>query len=427
MTGGAGPGAWVEARRIVEHTVRADGARVLSGLVRHFGEGGRPGAAFVLAEDAFQDAVLQALEVWPRTGVPANPAGWLVVTARRKALDRLRRRATRVDKQADLELLRRLEAEDTAGDVPDIPDERLALLFTCCHPALSEEARTALTLRTLGGLSTPQLARSFLVPEATLQQRIVRAKRKIEEAGIPYRVPGREELPERLSSVLAVIYLVFNEGYAATEGGLLRVDLCEEGLRLGEVLSDLLPEETEVEGLRALMALHHARRAARVDAAGVLVPLEEQDRSRWDHAAIAAADARLRAALGRRRVGPYQVQAAIAAVHATAARPEDTDWWQIVGLYGALRTFADTPVVALNAAVALAMAAGPEVGLARLQEPAVAEPLARYHLLHAARADLCRRLGRLPEAVEHYTTALALATNDAERRYLQRRRAECGG
>lgn len=417
------PGPWLEARRVVEATVRDTGPRVLSGLVRYFGEERRNGAAFVLAEDAFQDAVAQALESWPAAGIPSNPAGWLAVTARRKALDRLRRRATRRHKQSDLELAARLDAEEHAGDVPEVPDERLALLFTCCHPALAEEARVALTLRTLCGLQTPEIARSFLVPEATLQQRIVRAKRKIEEAGIPYRVPGREELGERLPSVLSVVYLVFNEGYAATSGGLLRVDLCEEALRLAGVLRDLLPDEPEVTGLWALMTLHDARRAGRVGADGALVPLEEQDRSRWDRAAISRADGALKAALARRRVGPYQVQASIAALHATADRPEDTDWWQIVGLYAALRTLADSPVVALNEAVAVAMAAGPAEGLARLSDPAIAEPLATYHWLPAARADLCRRLGRTEEAAGHYDAALALATNDAERRYLAARRA----
>ncbi|MEQ1568571.1 MAG: DUF6596 domain-containing protein [Myxococcota bacterium] len=407
-----------DPRQTVEQVVRAHGPRVLSGLVSYFG-GGRTG--FGLAEDAWQDALAVALETWPVAGVPANPSGWLVVTARRKALDRIRRRAVRADKHGELEVEARLAHDDAAGDVPDIPDERLALVFTCCHPALSEEARVALTLRTMCGLSTPELARCFMLPEPTVQQRIVRAKRKIEEARIPYRVPERAELPERLSSVLAVVYLVFNEGYAATAGELLRVDLCEEALRLGALLVELLPDEPEAHGLLALMALHHARRGSRVDADGVLVTLEEQDRSTWDRVAIDQADERLRAALARRAIGPYQVQAAIAAVHARAVRPEDTDWWQIVGLYAALHALAPTPVVALNAAAALAMAAGPEVGLERLADPSIAGPLAEYHLLHAARADLCRRLGQLDQAREHYRAALARATNEAERRYLRRR------
>lgn len=411
------PGAWLEARRAVERVVRDDGGRVLAGLVRSLG------GSFVLAEDAFQDAVAQALERWPVDGLPANPAGWLVVTARRKALDRLRRRSTRQDKQAELELAARLDQAEADEEAPEIPDERLALLFTCCHPALPEEARVALTLRAMCGLSTPELARCFLVPEATLQQRIVRAKKKIETSGIPYRVPALPELPERLSSVLSVIYLVFNEGYAATAGGLLRTDLCEEALRLGAILEELLPEEPEVAGLRALMELHHARRAARVDAEGVLVTLEDQDRSTWDRATIERADARLKTALARRRVGPYQIQAAIAAVHAVAQRAEDTDWWQIVGLYDALRQFVPQPVVELNAAVAVAMAAGPEIGLRRLEQPAIAEPLRDYHLLHAARADLCRRLGRVEEAAHHYREALARTTNASERTYLERRLA----
>jgi RNA polymerase sigma-70 factor, ECF subfamily len=280
-----------------------------------------------------------------------------------------------------------------------------------------------LTLRTLCGLGTPEIARSFLIQETTLQQRIVRAKRKIEDAGIPYRVPGRDELPERLSSVLAVIYLVFNEGYASTAGPLVRLDLCEEALRLAALLAELLPDEPEVTGLWALMELHHARRAARTDPEGVPVTLEDQDRSRWDHPTIARADERLRAALAQRRSGPYQIQAAIAALHARAPTPDDTDWWQITGLYVALQVFVPTPVVQLNAAAALAMAAGPEVGMERLADPALAGPLDGYHLLHAARADLCARLGRRAEAVVHYERAITLATNPAEITWLKRRLA----
>jgi len=410
------PGAWLDARRAVEGVVRDTSGRVLGGLVRSLGD-------FVLAEDALQDAVALALERWPVDGVPANPGGWIVVAARRRALDRLRRRATRTRKEAEVLLAERL-AREVDEDVPDIPDERLALVFTCCHPALSEEARVALTLRTLGGLSTPEIARCFLLPEVTVAQRIVRAKRKIQDAGIPFQVPAREALPERLSSVLAVLYLVFNEGYVATSGGLLRADLCDEALRLARILDELLPGEPEVEGLLALLLLTDSRRATRVDATGALVTLDEQDRSRWDRERIAEGSAVVTRALGRRRAGPYQVQAAIAAVHAEAPRAQDTDWWQIVGLYAALEALAPTPIVSLNRAAALAMAAGPEVGLRVLDDEAIAGPLDGYHLLHSARADLLRRLGRHDDAAEHYRRALALVTNDAERRYLERRLAE---
>lgn len=409
------PGGYLDARRAVEATVRERAGRVLGGLVRYLGD-------FALAEDVYQDAVARALERWPVNGVPANPAGWLVTTARRAALDRLRHHAVRAAKAPDLALLARLE-HDVDDDVLDIPDERLALLFTCCHPALSEEARVALTLRTLGGLQTAEIARSFLVPEPTMAQRLVRARRKIADAGIPFRVPGRDELPERLSSVLAVLYLVFNEGYASTSGdGLFRVDLSAEAIRLTRVLTELLPEP-EVRGLLALMRLTDARRDARVGHDGGLVTLEEQDRGRWDAAAIAEGIALVRGALADRRPGPYQLQAAIAAVHAEARTAAETDWWQIVGLYTALATLAGTPVVSLNRAAALAMAAGPEVGLAAMDRPEVAGPLADYHLWHAARADLLRRAGRRDAAAAAYREALARVTNPVERRYLEARLA----
>jgi RNA polymerase sigma-70 factor (ECF subfamily) len=409
------PGGWLAARAAVDGAVRAHGPRVLAGLVRQFGD-------FDLAEDAAQDAVAVALARWPVEGIPENPAGWLVVTARRRALDRLRRRQTRHARQADVVLVTQLEA---AGDEEpsDIPDERLALVFTCCHPALSQEAQVALALRALCGLSVPEIARSFLVPEPTIQQRIVRAKRKILEARIPYEVPGRDALPERTAAVLAVVYLVFNEGYLALAGGLLRDDLATEAIRLARVLVELLPDDPEVRGLLALLLLHHARRAARTDADGVLVTLEDQDRSRWNRAEIAEGAAELARALAARASGPYQIQAAIAALHAEAPTADATDWHQIAGLYGVLRARGDSPVLALNQAVAVAMAAGPELGLQLLQTPEIADPLADYHLLHAARADLCRRVGRTAEAAAHYRAALARVTNAAERAYLERRLA----
>jgi RNA polymerase sigma-70 factor (ECF subfamily) len=411
------PGAWLEARRAIEDVVHDASGRVLGALVRSLGD-------FGLAEDALQDAIAGALERWPVDGVPANPAGWIAVSARRRALDRLRRRSTRFRKQDDVLLVERLAREVEEGEPPDIPDERLALVFTCCHPALAEEARVALTLRALCGLSTPEIARCFLVPEATVAQRIVRARRKIQDARIPFQVPDREDLPERLSSVLAVLYLVFNEGYTATSGGLLRADLCEEAIRLARIIVELLPGEAEAEGLLALLLLHDSRRLARTDPTGALVTLEHQDRSRWDRARIDEGRALVRRALERRHPGRYQIEAAISAVHAEAERAADTDWWQIVGLYTALHSFVPTPVVALNRAAALAMAAGPELGLRHLDDPSIADPLDGYHLLHSARADLHRRLGNRIEAARHYRRALDLVTNDAERLYLERRLAE---
>jgi RNA polymerase sigma-70 factor (ECF subfamily) len=397
--------------------VREHRGRVLGGLVRYLGD-------FDLAEDALADAVTTALERWPLDGVPQSPPAWIVITARRKALDRLRRRAVRRTRQEDLLLLEQLErdTEDETQEV-EIPDERLALMFTCCHPALTPEAQVALTLRTLGGLSTPEIARCFLVPEATLAQRIVRAKGKIASAKIPFRVPDRAELPERLNAVLSTLYLVFNEGYTATQGQLVRADLCEEGIRLVRILAELLPGEPEVLGLLALMLLHDSRRQARVDEHGALVTLEEQDRARWDRARTQEGCALVREALAIKRVGPYQIQAAIAAVHAEARTAAETDWWQIVGLYTALSVLHPTPVVTLNRAAALAMAAGPEVGLAHIEETGIAEPLADYYLLHAARADLYRRLGRTEEASGAYRRALELVSNEVERAFLERRLA----
>jgi RNA polymerase sigma-70 factor (ECF subfamily) len=390
-----------------------------------------------LAEECAQDAFAQAVRSWPLDGVPPRPGAWLTTTARHRAIDVLRRRATETAKLQETAILQRAAIASDPGrpaaGESGIADDRLRLIFTCCHPALTLEARVALTLRTLAGLSTAEIARAFLVPEPTMAQRLVRAKHKIRNAGIPYRVPPAHLLPERSSGVLGVLYLLFNEGYSATTGAdLVRPDLCAEGIRLARLLAGLMSGEPEVLGLLALMLLHDARRPARLDEAGELVTLEGQDRSRWNAAEIDEGRALLETArhqtvLSRGGPGPYQLQAAIAARHVSAAGAADTDWAAIARLYGQLAQLVPSPVVELNRAIAVGMAEGPSAGLALVDELAATGQLAGYHLLPATRADLLRRLGSLAEAADAYRQALALAGTGTERRYLARRLAEVTG
>ena len=397
----------------IERTFREEHGRVLAALISQLGD-------FTLAEDALQDALVNALERWEIDGVPRNPGAWLMTVARRRAIDRLRRAATLEHNAA---LIDSLVAQDEPEMDVSFPDDRLKLMFTCCHPSLSLEAQVALTLHTLGGLSTQEVARAFLVPVPTMAQRLARARGKIRNAGIPYRVPPANLLPERLDALLAVIYLIFNEGYVATSGdSLTRRELCGEAIRLCRVLVALLPQSAEARGLLALMLLHDSRREARLDAAGELVLLDEQDRTRWDQAKIREGIAILDEALALNQPGPYQVQAAISALHAQAPTAEATDWRQIAALYGTLATMTPSAVVEVNRAVAVAMAWGAQAGLQillRLEGQADG-----YYPYHAARADLLRRTNQREAAADAYERALALCGNSAERAYLQRRLAE---
>jgi RNA polymerase sigma-70 factor (ECF subfamily) len=414
------------AHDIVDRVFREEQGRAVATLIRVTGD-------FDLAEEAVQDAFISALETWPERGVPDNPGAWITTTARNRAIDRLRRRKRLVEKTETLgreaAIETELEAMDPGPSEDDMPitDDRLRLIFTCCHPALAMDARVALTLRTLGGLTTPEIARAFLVPEPTLAQRLVRAKRKIRDAGIPYRVPPTELLPERLDGVLRVLYLVFNEGYAASSGdALIRRELCAEAIRLARTVVSLLPDEPEARGLLALMLLTDARRDARVGPDGGLVLLDDQDRSRWDASRIAEGQALVQDALAEGRPGAYQVQAAIAALHDEAATPADTDWPQIASLYATLQRMSPSPVVELNLAAAVALADGPAIGLAMMDGIAASGELEDYPYLHSARADLLRRLERWSEAAAAYRRALALTTNAPERQFLEGRLAEVG-
>ncbi|MCU1233090.1 MAG: polymerase sigma-70 factor2C subfamily [Candidatus Solibacter sp.] len=407
-----------DAQRAVEEVYRADWGRIVATLIGMVGD-------FDLAEEAAQEAFAAAVDQWGADGVPDYPRAWIVQTARHKAIDRLRRKS-RWEAPLDEEAAANLAAAEQPDPGGEIPDDRLRLIFTCCHPALAPEAQVPLALRTLCGLETDEIARAFLVPTATMAQRLVRAKKKIRAAGIPYVVPETKEMPARLDAVLTVIYLVFNEGYAATRGdGLVRTDLCAEAIRLGRLVRSLLAPRVPAEAtaLLALMLLQDARLDARLDAAGDVVTLEEQDRGLWDREQIAEALPLVGEAL-RGGGGGFAVQAAIAAVHCQAARAEDTDWPQIVRLYDVLVEVQPSPVVRLNRAVAVAMAEGAEAGLALIDE--LAGELEDYHLFHAARADLLRRAGRFVEAGESYAKALALVTNDSERRYLEKRAREVG-
>ncbi len=407
---------------LIEQVFRQEGGRILAGLIRYLD------GDFDLAEDALQDAYARAFETWAREGMPDRPGAWLTRVAQRRAIDLLRRR--RVVPVVEEDLAAFAEAivdapEEETVDASGIDDDRLRLIFTCCHPALAQPAQAALALRTLCGLTTREIARAFLETEAATAQRIVRAKKKIREARIPYEIPRAEQLPERLAAVLSVIYLVFNEAYSATEkASFIRVELSREAIRLGRLLHELLPAEPEATGLLALMLFHDARRTARVNAAGEIVPLAEQDRTLWDREKIEEGAALLDAAVALRRSGPYQIQAAIAALHARAARAEETDWPQIAALYGGLLQRQHTPVVELNAAVALAMAGRLDEGLGWIAGLERRGELAGYHLLPAAQAELLRRAGREDDARLAYQRALALVNNPAERAFLERRLAQ---
>jgi len=403
----------------VEAVFRREYGRCVATLIRFLGD-------IDAAEEAVQDAFTVAVARWPSEGQPPNPGAWIVTTARNRAIDRLRRESIRDERHAQAHLLYGADAQAADHNAPaqeeTVPDDRLRLIFTCCHPALNQPAQVALTLRLLGGLETPEIARAFFVPEATMAQRIVRAKRKIRDTRLPYRVPAEAQLPARLQPVLAVIYLIFNEGYAATADSLMRLDLCAEAIRLARVLAELMPDEPEAQGLLALLLLLHARSAARVADDGSLVRLAEQDRQLWDRNLIAEGQAIVRACVQRGRPGPYQIQAAINAVHSVAPSIDKTDWHAILTLYDQLYALTPTPVVALNRAVALAEVRGPAAGLSAVDELR-SSGLDKYYLFHASRAALLRRLGRTTEADAAYATARSLTANPVERAFLDAQRA----